>query len=214
MKKRISSPTRKRTALRRCAWLAALVVLASVLGIYNFVPVQAVWEMADVCDIQHPKTVSRFYDGTLPVTRFAVYNLMDGDDAMLLCRINYHPLTGWYGSTCGKAETWNSDPLHGGIYGETQGGKRICWFYGRVDDRHIQRLSLERTVKPVEGEPFTEVWDIPSEDLFEKNGKWYVLTKLDMEPRMNALCTYRLMGVTDSGQIVSSEVESSNWSTS
>lgn len=214
MNRRAYSPTRKRIALRRCGWLAALVVLASVTGIYRFLPIQAVYMMADLIDIQHPQVVERFYDGSLPVTRFAAHYLVDGDDAMMLCVAGYHPLIGWYDRAWAKAETWDDAALHGGIYIHSQGDKRVCWLYGRVDNDTIQRLTLERTVKHHEEEGYTEAWNIPTEDIFEKGGKRYILMKLDMESMWDVGNTVHLIGYTSGGQIVkSSEIQARSWST-
>ena len=214
MKRKRKLSTRKRTALRRCGWLVAVVVLASVTGLYRFLPIQAVWVMADLKDIQHPQVVERFYDGSIPVTRFALHYLVDGDDAMMLCTAGYHPLIGWYDRGWCKAETWNGEPLHGGIYTHSQGGEGMAWLFGRVDDGAIQSLTLERTVEPLEGEAYTEVWSIPREDLLEKNGKRYILMKLDGaagEKEQESRITWRLTGRAGGGQIVTAELARQSW---
>lgn len=215
MKRQRKTPTRKRTALRRCGWLAAVVVLASATRLYRFLPIQAVYMMADLKDIQHPQVVERFYDGSIPVSRFALHYLVDGDDAMMLCTAGYHPLVGWYDRGWCKAETWDGGALHGGIYIHTQGEQGMCWLFGRVDDGAIQNLTLERTVEPLEGEPYTEVWNIPPEDLLEKNGKRYILTKLAMmewDMTEEARVTWRLTGRTGGGQAVTAEIAQQGWS--
>lgn len=215
MKRKRKLSTRKRTVLRRCGWLAAAVVLASVTGLYRFLPIQAVRVMADLKDIQHPQVVERFYDGSIPVTRFALHYLVDGDDAMMLCTAGYHPLIGWYDRGWCKAETWDGGPLYGGIYTHSQGGEGMAWLFGRVDDGTIQSLTLERTVEPLKGEPYTEVWSIPRGDLFEKNGKRYILMKLDgaeWEKEQESRITWRLTGRAGGGQIVTAELARQSWS--
>ena len=215
MRKQRKMSTRKRTALRRCGWLAAVVVLASVTGLYLFLPIQAVRVMADLKDIQHPRVVERFYDGSIPATRFALHYLVDGDDAMMLCTAGYHPLMGWYDRGWCKAETWDGSALHGGIYTHCQGEREMSWLFGRVDDGTIGNLTLERTVEPLGGTPYTEAWSIPREDLLEKNGKRYILMKLDgaeWEKEQESWITWRLTGRTGGGQIVTAELARQSWS--
>ena len=91
----------------------------------------------------------------------------------------------------------------------------MAWLFGRVDDGAIQSLTLERTVEPLEGEAYTEVWSIPREDLLEKNGKRYILMKLDGaagEKEQESRITWRLTGRTGGGQIVTAELARPSWS--
>lgn len=211
------APTRKQTALRRCATLAAVVVLASVTRIYNFLPIQAVRVMADINDMQHPEVVKRFHDGSLPVTRFALYYLVEDGDALMLCATGYHPLAGWYDRAWAKAETWDDAPLHGGIYTHTQGDKQSAWVYGRIENDAIKRVTLCRVMETeVENDFDFAYFPVPEEDVFERNGKRYILTQLhDFREGSAGWTTYSLLGETygPESSLPECEIDCRSWST-
>ena len=215
MKRKRKLSTRKRTALRRCGWLAAVVVLASVTGLYRFLPIQAVRVMADLKDIQHPRVVERFYDGSIPVTRFALHYLVDGDDAMMLCTAGYHPLMGWYDRDWCRVETWDGAPVHAGVISHAQGGKRTAYLFGRVDNGYIDRFTLTFT-ELTEGEGGTiervpHSMDLPASALFRGgNDRRYLLTALDFPwvedaPFAPQFEDFRILGYDHAGDVLADE---------
>ncbi len=213
MKKREKQSSRKRTALRRCAILAAVVVLASAGNLYNFLPIQAVWDMADGNDIEHPRVVRRFYDGTLPVTRFALHYLVEGDHAVMLCVAGYHPLMGWYDRSYAKVETWDGTGLYAEVYGHRQGEAETAYLFGRVDDPAVRHLFL-RITENVHGEnPSTRTVEIPAADIWERDGARYVLTKLE-DVSVGAYSAFEVLGFDEAGLPVTAvEAQQHTWST-
>ena len=212
MKKREKRSSRKRTALRRCAVLAAVVLLVSAMNLYHFLPIQAVWDMADMNDIEHPEAVRRFYDGALPVTRFALHYLVDGDYAMMLCMAGYHPLIGWYDRSYAKAETWDGTGLYAGVYEHYQDGAGVAYLFGRIDDPRIQELRLRITEGPYKENPVTQTVEIPEGDIWEQDGKRYFLSALASPSGTRTV--YHLSGLDEEGRTVRTvEAVARSWST-
>lgn len=184
MRRRKPLPTRSRRALRRLAVLAALLTVLNGLGIYRVTPWRGVEAIADLCDVEQPEKVCRFYDGTLPVYRFALHYLVDGEDAMMLCTTGFHPLMGWYDRDWCRVETWDGAPVHAGVVSHAQGGKRTVYLFGRVDNGYIDRFTLTFT-EVTEGEGGTlervpHSMDLPASALFRGgNDRRYLLTALD-----------------------------------
>lgn len=213
MKKREKQSSRKRTALRRCGLLAAVVVLASAMNLYRFLPIQAVRDMADMNDVEHPKVMRRFYDGTLPVTRFALHYLVDGDDAMMLCVTGCHPLIGWYDRSYAKAETWDGTGLYAGVYAHYQDDASVSYLFGRIDDARIQGLSLRITEEANGKDPVTQTVKIPEGDIWERDGKRYFLSELE-QLFLGHSITYQLSGLDGDGRTVQTvEAGVRTWST-
>ena len=217
--------TRKQTALRRLALLLAIFLAASALNLVNLLPRQAVEDMADQQDIEHPVVIRRFYDGTLPVTRFALQYLVEGDDAMMLCTTGYHPLGGWYDRDWCRVETWDGAPVHVGLRIHNQGGKRTAYLFGRVDNGHIDRFTLTFT-EVTEGEGGTiervpHSMDLPASALFRGgNDRRYLLTSLDFPwvedaPFAPQFEDFRILGYDREGKVLADEeVPYQSWSTS
>lgn len=214
MKNRRPMSSRRRQALRRCALLAAVVMLSSALGLYRFLPVQAMRLMADMEDVEHPRSVKWFYDGTLPITRVALYDLVQGDAAMLLCVTGFSPLGGWYDRAWAKVETWDGTGLYAGVYGHGQDGAFVTYIFGRVDDPAVQTLSVLVTEDALEDVPRSRSVEIPLSDIqTEKNGRRYFATKLDVWP-VGSSTTFQVIGSGMDGTAFRTvEAPSQSWST-
>ena len=216
--------TRKQTALRRLALLLAIFLAASALNLVNLLPRQAVEDMADQQDIEHPVVIRRFYDGTLPVTRFALQYLVEGDDAMMLCTTGYHPLGGWYDRDWCRVETWDGAPVHVGLRIHNQGGKRTAYLFGRIDDASVTALTLRfsQHLFPEGVESFQEVphvLEVPREAVFRgENGNRYLLASITLpsaREKYPQFADFRILGYDREGKVLADEeVPYQSWSTS
>ena len=216
--------TRKQTALRRLALLLAIFLAASALNLVNLLPRQAVEDMADQQDIEHPVVIRRFYDGTLPVTRFALQYLVEGDDAMMLCTTGYHPLEGWYDRDWCRVETWDGAPVHVGLRIHAQGGKRTAYLFGRIDDASVTALTLRfsQHLFPEGVESFQEVphvLEVPREAVFRgENGNRYLLAPITLPSageKYPQFADFRILGYDREGKVLADEeVPYQSWSTS
>ena len=215
--------TRKQTALRRLALLLAIFLAASALNLVNLLPRQAVEDMADQQDIEHPVVIRRFYDGTLPVTRFALQYLVEGDDAMMLCTTGYHPLGGWYDRDWCRVETWDGAPVHVGLRIHNQGGKRTAYLFGRIDDASVTALTLRfsQHLFPEGVESFQEVPhvpEVPREAVFRgENGNRYLLAPITLPSageKYPQFVDFRILGYDREGKVLADEeVPYQSWST-
>ena len=215
--------TRKQTALRRLALLLAIFLAASALNLVNLLPRQAVEDMADQQDIEHPVVIRRFYDGTLPVTRFALQYLVEGDDAMMLCTTGYHPLGGWYDRDWCRVETWDGAPVHVGLRIHNQGGKRTAYLFGRIDDASVTALTLRfsQHLFPEGVDSFQEVphvLEVPREAVFRgENGNRYLLAPITLPSageKYPQFEDFRILGYDREGKVLADEeVPYQSWST-
>ncbi len=214
-KKRVLS--RKHRALRNCGWIAVLLVLTSVLKLYSFLPVQAVRNMSDARDIENPKVVNTFYDGSLPITRFALWHLVQGDNAMMFCATGWHLLMGWYDRTWATVETWDGTGVYAGVYSHAQDEERVTYFYGRVDAESVESLTLDVDWAYWERdrEHRGEVqYNLTPEDFFEKDGKQYFCAKLRAEEMWTWSADTTVTCVTGDGTVLeTTEVDWRTWST-
>lgn len=214
MRKKTRTPTRKRTALRRCAVLALLLCVTSALNLYHPLPIQAVRGMADIEDVEHPRVIERFYDGSLPITRFALHYLVDGDNSMMLCVAGWHAVLGWYDRAYASVETWDGTGLYAGMYAHYQDDKRVGYLFGQIDDDEITQLLVEVHSSPQPEEAEVYFIDIPRENIFEKDGKRYFLSKMNMEELPDWLYDVHVSGIDEDGNIVqTTETMSRSWST-
>lgn len=214
MKQQKRSLTRKGRTLRMFVWLAVIVVLASALRLYDFLPIQTVRAIAETQDIEDPEVVSTFYDDTLPVTRFALHHLVDGKRAVMLCVTGYDPFMGWYDRSYACAETWSGAGLYGGLYAHTQGGQQTAYLFGKIEDEAVVSLSFEGKADRESEE--ADIWrcEIPEADIFEKNGTRYFASKVDASLPGEAAYLYDtiLTGFDKQGKIVKTvEVQVRAW---
>ena len=184
MKQKTKTPTRQRTALRRILALVLVMVFASALELYHFFPMQAIRKLADAEEVEHPKVIHWFYDGTLPATRFAVYSLVDGDHSLMLGVTGWGLLMGWYGRTYTSIETWEEADLHAGLHAHHQDGKEVAYFYGKLENDAICSLTAELHPRPEEDEDAIYFFEIAEDEIFEKNGARYFVSRLDMDDEL------------------------------
>lgn len=203
MSKRRKNIGRKGRALRSLGWLMAIAVLASVLKLYCFLPIQAIHAMADRQDVEKPRVIHRFYDGTLPVTRTALHYLVDGERSMMLCVTGYNLFMGWYDRSYVPVETWDDSVIHAGLYSHQQDEYRVWYLFGKIEDDSIVRLSMQGMSVPQGEEGIAYSVEIPETDMFEKNGERYFITRLDETALPEYLYETFITGYDQSGGLVS-----------
>ena len=211
-KKKLS---RKGRALRSLGWLLVIAVLASALKLYCFLPIQAIRSVADQQDVENPQVVHRFYDGTLPITRVALHHLVDGDRCMMLCVTGYNVFMGWYGRSYVPLETWDDSGLYAGLYLHQQDERRVAYLFGKIEDQSIVRLTMEGSSLP-EWEEGCVVYhaEVAAEDIFEKDGERYFISKLDVADMPEYLYEGVITGYDRSGNIVkTTETFAHSWNT-
>ena len=213
MRRRVKQRTRKQTAIRRCIFLIAVVLLMSALRIYGILPIQVIWRMADRADVEHPIVVERFYDNTLPVTRFAVHHLVEGDNSVMLGVVGFQIFMGWYDRAYATVETWDENGLYAGIYQHTQDEESVMYLYGRIDKPEIERLSLRiKELSMSDNTEMVRTVEIPMEGIMEKNKKRYILTKLQLPEENVYPQEFLLTGWDISGQaVVTTEAKLWSW---
>lgn len=211
MNKRKKCPDRRRKALRRCAWLAAVLLLLSVTKLYAPLPGMAVAEAADVCDLEGPEVVDWFYDGTLPITRFSLHALVDGERSMMLTAVSFNPLAGgWYCRTYSEAEAWDDSGLYAGVYQHSQDEKNVGYLFGRIDDPRIASVELTERVQavlvPESGlDPDEEVTlpvELKADPIVERNGGRYLLAEMEMREEPYYTRGFQLTGYDANGRPV------------
>ena len=219
MKKQKKRLSRKKRALWNCGWLAVILILASVFQIYRFTPGQAIRAMAERQDVENPKVIHSFYDGSLPVTRFAVHHLVQGDDSLMLCATGWHLLTGWYDRAWATKETWDGTGVYGGVFGHKQDEKRMTYFFGRVDAASVESLTLEVEFAYWNEETGEELlrymrYGFGPEDFFEENGSLYFCKKLQTEEDWDWFNMPTVTCVTGDGRtLMAKDVGWRSWST-
>lgn len=199
---------RKKRALRNCAYLAVILVLASVFQVYRFLPSQAIGLMAEMEDVENPKVIDSFYDGTLPITRFAVHHLVQGDRSMMFCATGWHLLMGWYDRTWATVETWDGTGVYAGVYGHQQDEKSVTYFYGRVDAESVESMTLEVDFTCWDGEEEHVRYvryEFGPEDFFEKNDTLYICKKLQAEEGWEWFNEPKVTCVTGDGRTLTAE---------
>ena len=201
--KRKKNLGRKGRALRAFGWLLVIAALASALKLYCFLPVQAIRSISDMQDVENPKIVHRFYDGTLPITRVALHYLVDGDRSMMLCVTGYNVFMGWYGRSYVPVGTWDDSGLYAGLYIHQQDERRVAYLFGKIEDKSVARLALDGFSAPVEGgESASYHAEIPAEDIFEKDGERYFVSKLDEAALLEYLYEGIITGYDRNGTVV------------
>ena len=212
--------SRKKRALRNCVWLVVILVLASVFRIYQFFPGQAIRFMAEREDVEHPKVIHSFYDGSLPITRFAVHHLVQGDNALMFCGTGWHPLMGWYDRAWATTETWNGTGVYGGVFSHEQDEERMVYFFGRVDAKSVESLTLEMEFTYWNGAEEKEDivrylrYEFDSEDFFEEDGALYICKKLQADEGWEWFSDPTVTCVTGDGRtLITEDIGWRSWST-
>ena len=172
--------SRKKKALRRSAWITLLVVLLCLTNAVNFLPRQAVRDIADMQNMGELEVVRSFYDNKLKTYRRARQFLVDGEKGLLLCAVGWDPFMGWYDRDWCAVSTDDGNGIHMGYRGHQQGEVYSGYFFGRLDDENIVQVKLRWKDA---GEENAEHWceKILDADAFFRgeNGKRYILWEAD-----------------------------------
>lgn len=206
MKRRKKNLTRKGRVLRLGAGLAVVVLLTSWLDLYDFLPIQTIRGTADAQDIEKPKVIETFCDGSMPGTRISLCHLVQGTDALMFCTTGYNPFVGWYERSWSVVETWEETGLYGGVCSQRKGDEQTVWLFGKIEDEAVKHLALVGNVQYGLGAETTYRAEIREEDVFEKDGQRYFLSKLPDFPRTDTIYVYdaRLIGWDEEGETVKS----------
>lgn len=217
MKKQKKLRSRKKRALRNCVWLIVILVLASVFRIYQFFPGQAIHFMAEREDVENPKVIHSFYDGSLPITRFAVHHLVQGDNSLMFCGTGWHLLMGWYDRAWAAVETWDGTGVYGGIFEHKQDEKSMTYFYGRVDAESVESMALEVDFTYWDGNDEHVrhmLYEFGPEDFFEEDGALYICKKLQADEGWEWFSDPTVTCVTgDSRTLITEDIGWRSWST-
>ena len=176
--KKGKAPTRRRRVKRLLKWIFTVLVIACLYGDYNFAPRQAVSDIADLQDMKENKVYLKcFYDGTLPVNRLGLQYLVENDDALMLCSVNWSPF-GWYDRDWCKVETWDGAPVHAAIRSHSQGERSTHYLFGRMDQKYPVLTLYYLGEEGARNAQKSVV--IPEEDMFcGESGDWYFVTKVE-----------------------------------
>ena len=118
---------------------------------------------------------------TLPITRVALYDLVQGDAAMLLCVTGFSPLGGWYDRAWEGGDMGRDGP-YAGVYGHGQDGAFVTYIFGVWMTLRCSALC-PCTEDALEDVPRSRSVEIPLSDIqTEKNGPAVFCTKLDVCP--------------------------------
>lgn len=166
---------RKKKALQRALLIAVLVTMLVLTNAVNFLPGQAMQDIADMQNIAELEVIRGFYDNKLKTYRFARQYLVEGDRAVMLCTVGFSPLMGWYDRDWSTVGTNDGNSLHLAYRGHQQGEAYSGYFFGRLDDEKIASVKLRWR----DGESEDERWceETFANDAFFRgeNGKRYLL---------------------------------------
>lgn len=166
--------TRKQRALRRLALAVLLLAALNLLGVVNSLPAQAARDAAAEVNLTKPQVIYRYHSDALPIYRFAVQELIEGENGIVLCSLEFHPLLGWgVWDRCAAAIRRGETMALGWRY-HGQGEAESARLFGRVDDERIARIVLRW--RPGTGiEDDFRYWEMPEEAFFRLDGRRYVL---------------------------------------
>lgn len=217
-------PTRAKRTMKRLTILLLLLAVVNGLGLYCVTPWRSVRIMADICDVEHPEKITRFYDPTLPIHRFALHYLVDGGNALMLCTPAFHPLAGWYDRDYCAVEAWDGAAVHAGLVSHSQGDAEFMYLFGRIDNGYITAFTLhfhELTEGKDGGiERIQRSVSVPADAIFwGENDKRYLLTPIQLPKSENAryfpqFQDLTLVGYDHTGKVLAEEeVFTQHWST-
>ncbi len=169
--------TRKEKFFRLAGMTLLLAVLLSVTNAMNFLPGQAIRDMAETQNISEPRVIRSFYTDKLKTYRFARQYLVEGKEGLMLCAVGYDLLMGWYDRDWCAVNTAGDDPVYLGYRGHGQGESYVAHAFGRVDDKSVARIVF-RCRMGVEEERYRN-WEVPQEAFFSENGRRYFLAETD-----------------------------------
>ena len=165
--------SRKKKALLRALVLAALIAALTLSNAMNFLPRQALRDIADTQNVTEPEVIRSFYDDKLKVYRSARQYLVEGREGLMLCTVGFDPLMGWYDRDWCTVGTNDGNSIHIGYRGHQQGEAYSGYFFGRLDDEKIASVKLRW--KDGEEERWYEE-TLSKEAFFRgENGKRYIL---------------------------------------
>lgn len=170
------SRTRKQRALRRLAQVILLLAALNMTGAVNFLPRQAMRDVAEECSLTEPRVIKSYYSDAIPQFRLARQYFVEGREGLMLCTAMWDPLqpTGWWGLRAALAPLCEGEPLSLGYRCAAQGKDYTAQVFGRVDDGRIARIVLRW--RPGTGiEDDFRYWDVPEEAFFRVDGRRYVL---------------------------------------
>ena len=170
--------TRKEKFFRLAGMTVFLAVLLSVTNAMNFLPRQAVRDVAETQNISEPRVIRSFYTDKLKTYRFARQYLVEGKEGLMLCAVGYGLLVGWYDRDWAEVGTGGEEPVHIGYRGHQQGEDLACYVFGRVEDESVARIVLRwRPGTGIEGD--FRFWELPEEAFFRENGRRYILLETE-----------------------------------
>ena len=161
--------------------------------------------------MEDAEVVDWFYDGTLPITRFALHALVDGERSMMLAVVGFNPLAGgWYCRSYSEAEAWDGSGLYAGVYQHGQSDKAVGYLFGRIDDPEIVTVELTETVQAVlapeyglhPDEEVTLPVTLKTEPIVERNGRRYLLAEMELREEPAQTRGFRLTGYDAEGNAV------------
>ncbi len=170
---------RKEKALRRAAVIALLIAALCATNAVNFLPRQAVRDIADKQNLTEPEVIRSFYDNKLKVYRVARQYFVESEEGIMLCAVGFDPLMGWYDRDWCTVGTNDGNSLHIGYRGHQQGDAYSGYFFGRLDDEDIAHVAIWLEGEAVSWAVFG-VEDTALEDAIFRgeNGKRYLLCDL------------------------------------
>ena len=170
---------RKEKALRRAAVIALLIAVLCATNAVNFLPRQAVRDIADKQNLTEPEVIRSFYDNKLKVYRVARQYFAESREGIMLCAVGFDPLMGWYDRDWCTVGTNDGNSLHIGYRGHQQGDAYSGYFFGRLDNEDIAHVAIWLEGEAVSWAVFG-VEDTALEDAIFRgeNGKRYLLCDL------------------------------------
>lgn len=179
--------TRRHRALRNIAIAVIVIVLHSCISYYSLTQMMA---------LKYAKERVGIYDETEVVTmqrvpelhRFHHLYMIENENTVALSSVILR-FVGWEGGFAWPVDCTQDRPLHFGAVrmnhsGENK-GNAIIFFYGRIDDKSIERIELlEVTTEYSSAEDEIVFKDIissiesPRSEWMEKNGHYYFLEKI------------------------------------
>ena len=207
--------SRKKKALLCALVLAALVAALTLTNAMNFLPRQALRDIADTQNVTEPEVIRSFYDNKLKVYRSARQYLVEGREGLMLCAVGFDPLMGWYDRDWCTVGTNDGNGIHIGYRGHQQGEAYSGYFFGRLDDEAIASVKL-RWRGGAEERWYEETLD--KEAFFRgENGKRYILWESPFQGEEATQWLWHLTAYAydaESGLLAEEEVHWQSWGSS